>query len=367
MTDSHHQADQVEQYIHRHSRSFSIASRFLPADVRSDVQKLYAWCRVCDDAVDSAPDRETARRELDRLRADIAEPTGDLPPRHPASAWMIELIETRGVDPKHALDLIEGMRMDLDGDRIDTDADLRRYAYHVAGVVGLMMCRVMGVHDPAADRPAMDLGIAMQLTNIARDVLEDAQRGRSYLPGIDNALVASGDEVESSVRRILKTADSYYASGRSGITFLPSRCRLAVGLAANLYQEIGVEIARRDFQVLGGRTVLPRHRIARVVFKSVFSRFRFQPLHRRISMTPTDRQPRYDARYIAYLGLSLTAFTATGLFLLVYVNPKESTYTWLPLVYAGVSLAIGVLCNRMAAQSEKATASELHSDVRPPL
>lgn len=360
MTTTMPTTDSVDRYIHRHSRSFSIASRFLPADVRADVQKLYAWCRVCDDAVDAATDADSARDELEQLRSDIIQRSEMASPVHPASVWMIELIRDRDVDPQHALDLIEGMRMDLDGDSIDTDDDLRRYAYHVAGVVGLMMCRVMGVRDAAADRPAMDLGIAMQLTNIARDVLEDAERGRCYLPGINDPTTADQRDVESSVRRILAMANRYYASGRSGIAMLPRRCRMAVGLAANLYQEIGIEIVRRDCQVMAGRTVLPRYRILGIVGTTLFPLTCFQPLHRRTPMNAT----RYDAPYIAYLGLSLTAFMATSLFLLVYLNPKESTYTWLPLVYAGASLAIGIVCNRLAAQNERATT--LPADVNAP-
>lgn len=360
MTDTPQKTDSADRYIRRHSRSFSIASRFLPGDVRADVEKLYAWCRVCDDAVDSASDPVVARLELDRLRSDIINRCERESPEHPASTWMIELIRDRGVDPRHALDLIEGMRMDLDGDPINTDDDLRRYAYHVAGVVGLMMCRVMGVRDAAADRPAMDLGIAMQLTNIARDVREDAERGRCYLPGIADPTKTDRRDVAVAVKRILNVADRYYASGRSGIAMLPRGCRLAVALAANLYQEIGIEISRRRHDVLAGRVVLPRHRIARVIAQTLNPFSSHHPLHRSSSMskqkpiaTATATTPiRYDAPYIAYLGLSLTAFTSTGLFLLVFLNPKESTYAWLPLAYAATSFAVGVLCNRLAARCE---------------
>lgn len=333
--------------LNRHARSFSIASRFLPADVREDVAKLYAWCRICDDAVDNTTDMDSARDELARLRSDIVDRSTNRERSHDASKWILELIDRRGVSPQHALDLLEGMRMDLDGDRIASESDLLCYAYHVAGVVGLMMSRVMGVHAAEAARPAKDLGIAMQLTNIARDVREDAARGRSYLPGIDDPVAVGAEATGREVRRILKMAEKYYASGRSGIHHLPRRCRPAIAIAADLYREIGREIVRRDYRVLDGRVVTPRWRMMTVVIRSALKLNDLShPTHRSLDMNLNQN----DARYVAFLGLSLTAFTATALFVLVYLNPKESTYQWLPLVYAGVSFAIGVICNRMAAR-----------------
>ena len=353
--------------IKAHSRSFSTASRFLPRSIRGDVVKLYAWCRACDDAVDHAQTPQDAQAQWQCLRDDIDRIGAGVPVHHPASRLLQELMRDCGVTRFQAIDLLRGMQMDLEMDRgdgtIGDQANLLRYCYHAAGVVGLMMCRVMGVKNHTADMHAKSLGIAMQLTNIARDVREDAERGRCYLPGIINPLAQEHrSAVISRVAELLDLADQHYRYAMSAMVYLPVRCRIAIRISAALYQEIGHEIRRNDCDVLAGRTVVPRARFALIAARAAFaSPLDIWPFAQRPLVETSNKfsSPTLDpsmeipmssqlslhvlnARANAYLGISLTAFMATALFIMVYMNPKETTYTWLPLLYAGVSLAIAI-------------------------
>ncbi len=267
--------------IRFYSRSFATASRCLPLAVRGDVEKLYAWCRWCDEAVDSAPSFEVAQTRLSYLREDVTRIFDGHPVKHPASQWLADLVESKGIQKVDALALLSGMEMDLKSWWVRDEEELLRYCYRVAGVVGLMMCRVMGVRDPAAERHAVDLGIAMQLTNIARDVKEDWHLGRCYLPRswleselprttagpeslttLDFSRAPTSEDVRSCVERLLNLAESHYQSGLSGLKYLPSSCRKAICLAALVYREIGREILRRKANVMEGRIALSRVRIA---------------------------------------------------------------------------------------------------------
>jgi phytoene synthase len=161
------------------------------------------------------------------------------------------------------------MISDLDLVRIQSDRDLVRYCYRAAGTVGLMMCAVLGVRDPRAWRHAVDLGIAMQLTNISRDVLEDAQAGRVYLPaerlsayGVTPEEVVDGQAdagaISLVVEDVLVLAEGYYQSGDAGMRFLPTRARWAILVASRLYRGIGRRLRRRQqSNPLLGRVVVP--------------------------------------------------------------------------------------------------------------
>src|SRR5271168_2256693 len=175
--------------IQRGSTSFAAAARLFHPRVRDDAYLLYAWCRHCDDEIDCQVmghgavglDPVLAGKKLAELedktrRAMAGEPTGDT-----AFAAFQRVAQRHGVPAHHPLDLLQGFRMDVEGRTYRTLQDTLLYAYHVAGVVGVMMAQVMGVRDIGTLRRASDLGLALQLTNIARDVIEDARVGRIYL------------------------------------------------------------------------------------------------------------------------------------------------------------------------------------------
>ena len=245
------------------SRSFNMASRFLAPGQRNDAAALYAFCRMVDDAADDAPSREVATAALGAIE-------DELWGRRPATTFMghfLAMAERRRIDLQHAQNLLDGVSSDLDDVRIADDAALLRYCYQVASTVGLMMCGVLGVRDSAALPFAVDLGLAMQLTNICRDVKEDAGLGRVYLPAsrLQDAGVSQGDllagEVDRRalarvVRALIDRADAYYASADAGMRYIPVGPRLAIVVASRVYRAIGHKLRRRGSDAWQGRTVV---------------------------------------------------------------------------------------------------------------
>lgn len=245
------------------SRTFRFASYFLPRDCRDDAAVVYAFCRLVDDLADDAPSPETARLDLEQVLRELR--------GQAASRALVHAFRTRMAHAPGALaaaeELIEGVLSDQNPVRVADDAELLRYAYRVAGTVGLMMCAVLGVRDPAAFPHAVDLGVAMQLTNICRDVREDARMGRVYLPA-DRLLAAgtstsdlldgtpSPEAVAHVVNDLLAMAEGYYASADAGMRYIPSRARLAIVVASRTYRAIGKKLARNGYDAWAGRTVV---------------------------------------------------------------------------------------------------------------
>ena len=245
--------------IRRHSRSFSFASRLLPAAKRADVERLYAWCRWCDDGVDTAAAPQEALEFVDQAAEDVRRITAGTSPVAPESLWLAELVGRHALPIKAASALLEGMRSDLTPAAGFHEADLWRYCFRVAGAVGVLMCPILGLEDRRHLPHAAALGMGMQLTNIARDVAEDWRRSRCYLPieWTDGLRPDSGPPDPARVRRgvqtILEVADGYYTAGEAGIAALDADSRLAVRAAARIYHAIGTRIRRRGYEVLDER------------------------------------------------------------------------------------------------------------------
>ena len=282
----------IEQYdgearvvMARVARTFDLATRILPADVRTDVRRLYLVLRTLDDLVDQGPAAEAETRlaaveawvERDSTGSPEAELLADLAARHPAF-------------PRDAVaDFCAGMRADLAGPRHATDADLDLYCYQVAGTVGRLMAPLLGVvpgREAEADTAARALGAAMQRTNILRDVREDAAIGRVYLPddllaqaGLgpgadpDTALALTEHPAWPESRRWallapeIVRADADYAAGLAGVDCL-LRGRRGIRAAGAMYQGILREIERDGYGASGRRAVVPRHRKLRLVLGS---------------------------------------------------------------------------------------------------
>lgn len=234
-------------------RTFYAASHILPQAVRSDLATLYAFCRLVDDCGDVAS-RDDAHALLDEVDACLETERNS----SPIVRSFRELAERHGVPTLYARQLIEGVRSDLSPVRMQTSAQLVRYAYSVASTVGLMMCRILDV-SRAGDPFAIDLGIGMQLTNIARDVREDAENDRVYLPAewVEHAAVLDrqGDPtpVARAVERMLTLADRYYQSADEGMRYLPMAVRPGIRAAAANYRAIGGVIRRDRLAALRGR------------------------------------------------------------------------------------------------------------------
>lgn len=249
------------EVLSTHARSFKWASRFLAPEQRDDAAVVYAFCRLVDDTADEAADEERAAIYLDQIRDEL---TGEAAPR-PLIEAFLDVSERRDLDLRYAEELIAGVQSDLGDVCFQTDAQLLRYCYRVAGTVGLMMCAVLGVDEPDAIPHAIDLGVAMQITNISRDVLEDARRGRVYLPaerlraeGVTPEELLAGEADPEGVARVvhalLRKAERYYGSADVGMRFIPARSRFAILVAARLYRAIGQKILARGCRVLEGRT-----------------------------------------------------------------------------------------------------------------
>ena len=246
------------------ARTFHLASRLLPREVQDDAALVYAFCRTVDDAADEAESTAVAAQALDRLEAELV---GDLPPR-PLLREFRDLAVRLDLPLASARELIRGVRSDLGAVRVADDAELIRYCYRVASTVGLMMCAVLRVRTRDALPHAVDLGVAMQLTNIARDVAEDAARGRVYLPtvrlqrrGVDPAALIAGTAdrggIAQVVAEVLDLADEYYRSADSGMRDIPWRPRQAILVASRTYRAIGVRLRRHSCDALAGRTTVP--------------------------------------------------------------------------------------------------------------
>jgi phytoene synthase len=246
---------EAEATIAAGSQSFAAAARLMPRAIRDDTVQLYAWCRHVDDVVDNqvlgrAPSGGgDPRARLEGLRAEtLAALRGDERVSAPFAA--LRTVARRHEFPERwPLDLIDGMAMDVEGRCYHGLEDTLDYAYHVAGVVGVMMARVMGVRDETVLDRACDLGLAFQLTNIARDVVDDARIGRVYLPRA--WLDAAGAEVDGAtpspelyavILRLLEAAEPYYASARAGLSALPLRAAWSIAAALRIYRAIGTRI-----------------------------------------------------------------------------------------------------------------------------
>lgn len=246
--------------LSKQGKTFRWASLFLSHDRLVAAAELYQLCRELDDGADLPEHRAVSasafRALIERLGQPVFLPEGNI------EILADNLVKKHGV-PKRALaNLLEGLIDDIDHQPFTNESQLLRYAYRVAGTVGLMMCPILGVQNPKAYRHAVDLGIAMQLTNIARDVLEDAQMGRRYLPtglSVDSLCRANKDtqvRIRMCLEKHLDLAETYYQSGIEGLSYLPRRNRVAIYLAACLYRAIGRKLKRKGIPWWEGRTVI---------------------------------------------------------------------------------------------------------------
>jgi phytoene synthase len=247
------------------SRTFQAASFALPAETRRAATALYAFCRLADDAIDTGDDGHDA---LAAMRSRLDAIYARTPHDHPADRAFAEVVHRYGIPRAVPEGLLEGFAWDLEGRRYRTLAQLNEYAARVAGTVGAMMTLVMGGRAAPVVARACELGVAMQLTNIARDVGEDARIGRLYLPldwlaeeGIDGEawLRDPGHSVAlgAVTERLLRYADRLYERAATGIAELPAGCRPAMHAARLLYREIGHEVRRRGHDSINGRAVVP--------------------------------------------------------------------------------------------------------------
>jgi 15-cis-phytoene synthase len=252
--------------MNHHAKSFSWAARFLSVSARRDAALLYAFARTADDFADEAhlgsvQERAAALQELRRqaLQRDTQEQT--------LASQTGHMLRRHGVPDAVLAMLMDSLQTDAHPRQIDSTDSLLRFAYGVAGTVGQMMRPLLGA-PPAGDAYAIALGVGMQLTNIARDVVEDAQRERCYIPaqwGITMQIMATPQtaaeraQAFAALRRLLALADDFYAYAHAGMSVIPRHNRRAIRIAAALYQGIGHKIlSQGDGHYWDGRVSLNR-------------------------------------------------------------------------------------------------------------
>jgi phytoene synthase len=253
--------EHCREAIRHGSLSFHAASKLLPKKVRDPALALYAFCRLADDEVDEGDHQASAVLRLqERLDAAYAGKPHNAPEDRAFAAIIEEFDMPRALPDA----LLEGLAWDAAEHRYDTLSGVRDYSARVASAVGAMMCVLMHVRDPDALARACDLGVAMQLTNIARDVGEDARMGRIYLPldwlaeaGIDPVNFVHAplptDDVCLMVKRLLAEADRLYRRSEAGIDVLPLQARTGIWASRLIYAGIGKQLRRQDFDSISMR------------------------------------------------------------------------------------------------------------------
>jgi len=281
------------------SKSFAAAAQLFDPATRRSAVMLYAWCRHCDDVIDGQEaghdarpvSQEEVNQRLAGLEAQTRAVYARMPPQTEAFAAFRDVVIRHGLKQAYALEHLAGFEMDVQQRQYVHIEDTLDYCYHVAGVVGLMMAQVMEVSDERTLDRACDLGMGFQLTNIARDIVEDAGVGRCYLPrawleelAIPEQRLAELQYREALTvlaRRLVDLAEPFYLSAEAGLTALPWRSAWAVATASGVYREIGVKVKQRGSRAWDSRVSTSKSDKIRLVvtglWRAIMSRGRRWP------------------------------------------------------------------------------------------
>ena len=267
---------ECEAITKKHAKTFYLASKFLNKEQRNDIYPIYAICRICDDSIDV--DNQTG---VDKITQMINKAYSSPILEDDVLAAFRNTIQKYNI-PKELFDeLIAGVKMDLTISRYETFEDLYKYCYRVASVVGLMVLPILGYKEKEAKQYAVDLGIAMQLTNILRDIKEDWQRRRLYIPlkelkqfGCSEDTIAK-DKVTPEFIDLMKfqinrTRD-YYQKSNKGIKLITTpRGRFVAASMKNMYSGILEKIEKNGYNVFSQRAVVSKPKKASYIIKSFF-------------------------------------------------------------------------------------------------
>lgn len=292
--------------IQKGSKSFATAAKLFDGETRDNAYMLYGWCRHCDDRIDnqelgfnSQPQSlEATQAVLEELRTQTLAAINDEPSTDSIFEGLRYILKRNSIPGRYPQELLEGFAMDAADAEYNTLDDTLLYCYYVAGVVGIMMAYVMGTRDPAALQRATDLGIAFQLTNIARDVHDDAEIGRVYLPGdwLTEAGIARDEILDAKnsaalaqvVDRLLAEADRYYASANEGLRALDFRSAWAVAAARSVYREIGEMVRDRGESAWQERVVVRNRRKLVGIANGMLDAAKASLLERHLDPVPRD-------------------------------------------------------------------------------
>jgi phytoene synthase len=273
-----------DEVARREAANFYPAFRLLPAERRRSMVALYAFLRRTDDLADDAIDSASARADLDIWREDLdrALDGSSQPVSWPGWPALAHMVDRHKLPRRHLHEVIDGVLMDIDPKPFDTFAELRGYCYHVASAVGLSCLHIWGFRSEGgrAERLAESAGIALQLTNILRDVREDAEKGRIYLPredldrfGVDARALSSSSPLSKPVHDLFAfqaaRAASFYAESRGLSSLVAPVGRPVLRAIVGIYRALLDEIARRDYDVLAGRVRVPGWRKAMITVRAL--------------------------------------------------------------------------------------------------
>lgn len=274
--------EQCKAVTRRYARTFYFASHVLPAEKRRAAYAVYAFCRYADELADGGQSRHHARLHLTALRDQLGYLYNRSSHMDKRLRALLDTVVRYHIPQEYFLDLLRGVEMDLDRQRFATFAELREYCYCVASTVGLIMTHIFGVADRKALRHAVDLAIAMQLTNIMRDVGEDARRGRIYIPQEDleqfsyseHELIAHvrNENFRRLMQHNIARARKYYQSADAGIPFLTNDgSRFCVRLMRRTYAAILDDIEQHDYDVFDRRAFVPTWRKMHLACRAFFT------------------------------------------------------------------------------------------------
>ena len=267
---------ECRRIIREGSKSFYFASLMLPSQVRTAASALYAFCRVSDDIADKP---NATMESVANLRKRIENSYAGNPDQHPADQAFSAVVQHYEIPMDIPMSMIEGFEWDLCGKKYETLSDVIDYSARVAGTVGVMMSIVMGRRNETTLARACDLGVSMQLINIARDVGEDARNGRLYLPsewlleaGVNPEEFLTKPEFSKAIGRVveqlLARANELYSRGMTGIADLPASCRPGIRAAGMVYAEIGEKVRQNGFNSIDKRAYTTRSRKLGLVLTS---------------------------------------------------------------------------------------------------
>ena len=225
----------TKNYLSIYAKSFNRSGFFLPKKIYSKCSKLYDFCRTIDNIADQNADLEIKKKELKKFKIKFEEKNQ----QDSVIKNMWNLMNDSNISKKIVDDLFDGIESDLKKEvRIKTEKELLVYSYRVAGTVGLMMAKIFGIKKKESLQRAIDLGIAMQLTNIARDVVEDKNKNRIYL-------IKNSEDTFLDIKKIIYKADSFYDRSFVGIKDIPLSCRFSIIVARRVYRKIGKKILQK--------------------------------------------------------------------------------------------------------------------------
>ena len=225
----------TKNYLSIYAKSFNWSGFFLPKKIYSRCSKLYDFCRTIDNIADQNTDLEIKKKELEKFKMKFEQKNQ----QDSVIKNMCDLMSESNISKKIVNDLFDGVESDLKKEvRIKTEKELLVYSYRVAGTVGLMMAKIFGIKKKESLQRAIDLGIAMQLTNISRDVVEDEKKNRIYL-------IKNSKDMMLDIKNIISKANSFYDSSFVGIKDIPLSCRFSIIVARRVYRQIGKKILQK--------------------------------------------------------------------------------------------------------------------------